>query len=268
MRKKFTLLMSCALLTLTAVAQTNGNGGVFNQRPTSQQTNQQQSKPIGVPTKSNGYELSVGPRIGLGLAMGSDANGSDFADGAGFGWDAGLGVNIRFGGKDSKGRPLNGRGIFGLGIELNWSGYSIQTVAEKNLNLGYFEVPVLFQFYPGYQTKQLKNFYIEVGPTFAALGSKSPESLQVDDFTIYKTGGLKGGDVKGTIGLGYRLGTNANSGMYLNLRYNQGFSNLAGNLPTKVSSFELTFGYLFKCSGGVRKGNATTKTSPKHNVLY
>ncbi len=266
MRKKFTFLISFLCITATAFAQ-NEEGG-FTQRSSTPQQRGGSGKAISIKTKSYNYELSIGPRVGGGLTMMSDGDDVKVSDGSGFGFDAGLGVNVRFGGKDSKGRALNGQGLFGVGLELNYASYSAKTVADKNLNLGYFEVPVLLQFYPAYQTKQLKNFYIELGPTFSALVSKSPEELKTDDYTSYMTGDLKGGDIKGTIGVGYRINRNgANDGFYINLRYNQGFSKLAGNFPCKISSAELTIGYLFKCVGGKGKNNSTNRSINNRNIL-
>lgn len=260
-------MISCVCLALTANAQSEG-GNVLTQRSSSSQKVGNTGKSIAIKTKSYNYELSIGPRVGGGLSVASDGKDFKFTDGSGFSYDAGLGVNLRFGGKDSKGRPLNGQGLFGVGLELNYSGYSVKTVSDENLNLGYFEVPVLFQFYPAFQTKQMKNFYIEVGPTFSALVSKSPKKLSADAYTTYITDDLKGGDVKATIGLGYRINRNgANDGFYINLRYNHGFSDLAGNVPTKISSAELTIGYLFKCIGGKGKGSSTNKSTHNRNVL-
>ncbi len=267
MRRKLALMISCACLAISATAQNEG-GNVLTQRSSTPQSTGNAGKSIAIKSKSYNYELSIGPRVGGGLAMASDENGFKFSDGSGFAYDAGLGVNLRFGGKDAKGRALNGQGLFGIGLELNYASYSVKTVADKNLNLGYFEVPVLLQFYPAFQTKQMKNLYVEVGPTFSALVSKSPDEIKVDPITTFITNDLKGGDIKGTIGVGYRINkTDANDGFYINLRYNQGFSKLAGNIPTKVSSAELTIGYLFKCIGGKSKGISTNRSTQNRNIL-
>lgn len=268
MRKKLVLMISCMCVALSTIAQNEG-GNVLTQRSSStpQQPSGNAGKSIAIKSKSYNYELSIGPRVGGGLALASDGD-LKFTDGSGFGYDAGLGVNLRFGGKDSKGRALNGQGLFGIGLELNYAGYSVKTVSDENLNLNYFEVPLLLQFYPAFQTKQMKNLYIEVGPTFSALISKSPDEIKIDPLTSLITKDLKGGDIKGTIGVGYRISkSGANDGFYINLRYNHGFSNLAGNLPTKISSAELTIGYLFKCVGGKGKGSSTNTSTPNRNVL-
>lgn len=272
MRKQIAFLLSFMCIALGAFAQSEG--GFTQRRTTPRQNGNGSGRNITVNQKSYGFEFSLGPRVGIGLGIMSDGkldggNKLKVADGVGFGFDAGLGMNVRFGGKDSKGRPLNGQGLFGIGLELNYAYTSLPTIGDKSLNLGYFEVPLLFQFYPAFQTKQLKNLYLEIGPTFSALVNKSPADLQLDPLTIYHTGGLKGGDIKGTIGLGYRFNRSAaNDGFYMNFRYNIGFSKLAGNFPSKVSTAELTFGYFFKCVGGKKKGQSTPTPKPiNKNIL-
>ena len=48
-----------------------------------------------------------------------------------------------------------------------------------------------------------------------------------------------------------RLSTqSANSGFYVSARYNFGTSDLSDSFPAKVSSAELTIGYMFGCFGG------------------
>lgn len=252
-------------MTVAVFAQ--NEEGVLTQRSSAPQQRGSAGKSIAISTKNYNYELSIGPRVGGGLTLMSDGD-VKVSDGSGFGFDAGLGVNVRFGGKDSKGRPIHGQGLVGVGLELNYASYSAKTVADKNLNLGYFEVPLLLQLYPAFQTKQLKNLYIEVGPTFSALVSKSPKELKVADYTTYVTGDLKGGDVKATIGVGYRVNrASANDGFYFNLRYNHGFSKLAGNFPSKISSAELTIGYLFKCVGGKGKQSSSTNQKSNRNII-
>ena len=91
------------------------------------------------------------------------------------------------------------------------------------------------------------------GISYGGTLSSSPEYLEVDN-TRYKTGDLKGFDVKATVGLGYRFNTNAaNEGFYVNARYYLGTSELAGNFPGKISSAELSIGYTFHCLGGNHK---------------
>lgn len=247
--KKSIFILSFMAFALTATAQIEGGDDGFTQKPGTQATTERVGKRLNQQTKHYSYMLSVGPRVGAGVATMSEGDGLEVYDGSGLAFGGGVAANIRFGGKDSRGRALDGQGLFGIGLELNYKSLSVKTLGEDDLKLGYFEVPVMFQFYPLYKTKQLKNLYIEVGPTIAGTMSASPDMLTVGG-TAYKTGDLKGFDVKATVGLGYRFNkTSANSGLYLNARYYIGTSELAGNFPGKVNNFEVTIGWLFKCIG-------------------
>lgn len=216
------------------------------QRDTTTITN---GKIIDKTLKHYNYELSVGLRAGGGITNMSEGNGLKFADGSGMNFGGGIAANIRFGGKDSRNRPLDGQGLLGIGLELNYNSISVKTLGDDNLKMGYFQVPVMIQFYPCYQTKQLKNLYLEVGPTICGVVSSSPESIIINN-TAYGTGDFKGTDIKATVGIGYRFNrTSANDGFYINARYYLGTSDLAGNFPGKISSAEISIGYLFKCIG-------------------
>lgn len=259
MKKISVLLLSLLACVVTANAQIDGgdSGDGFGQRP---QKNQQKDTPaksnsgrkagvIDVKTKHYNYEVSVGPRIAGGMSSMSEGDGLKIYDKGGMSFGGGLAANIRFGGKDSKGRNLDGQGLFGVGLELNYKQHAVKTLPGEDLKLGYFEVPIMLQFYPCYNTKQLKNLYVEVGPTIAGTLSKSPDILEYNDIT-YHTGDLKGFDVKATLGVGYRFSKlSANDGFYANARYYLGTSKLAGNFPGKISSIEISIGYLFKCIG-------------------
>lgn len=181
----------------------------------------------------------------------SESDGLSVEDGSGLAYGGGLAANIRFGGKDRKGRPMYGQGLFGIGLELNYRNYTVKTKGSDDLKLGYFEVPVVLQVYPFYASKQVKNLYVEAGVTIAASLSSSPDVLVAGNAT-YKTGDLKGNDVKPTFGLGYRFKSSAaNDGFYASLRYYLGTGKLADNsFPGKVSAAELSVGYLFNALGG------------------
>lgn len=253
MTKKKFMILSFLALAMSASAQIDKGGDGFGQRSTTQTVTKKEGKKITIKGKHYNYELSVGPRAGVGISTMSESEDLKIYDGSGIGFGGGLAANVRFGSKDSRGRYLDGQGLFGIGLELNYKSHSVKTLAEEDLKLGYFEVPVMLQFYPMYNSKQLKNLYIEVGPTLAGSLSSSPDALFYDNVT-YKTGDLKGFDVKATIGLGYRVNKNsANDGFYVNARYYYGTSKLAGNFPDKVSSAEISVGYLFKCIGTNKK---------------
>lgn len=263
------LLLFAGLVTANAQIEGDGDDG-FRQRPSSNTTTTtsdqtKTGKRIVVTTKHYKYELSVGPRVGLGLSTMSEGEGLNIYDGSGLAFGGGIAANVRFGSEDSRGRALDGQGLFGVGLELNYKSLSVKTKPGDDLKLSYFEIPVLLQFYPCYSTKQLKNLYIELGATVAGTLSKSPDKIQYSN-TVHETIGytthdlceewtyptkeIKGFDVKPTIGVGYRFNKNsANDGFYANLRYCLGTSELAGDFPGKLSCAELTIGYLFKCIG-------------------
>ena len=193
--KKSIFILSFMAFALTATAQIEGGDDGFTQKPGTQATTERVGKRLNQQTKHYSYMLSVGPRVGAGVATMSEGDGLEVYDGSGLAFGGGVAANIRFGGKDSRGRALDGQGLFGIGLELNYKSLSVKTLGDDDLKLGYFEVPVMFQFYPLYKTKQLKNLYIEVGPTIAGTMSASPDMLTVGG-TAYKTGDLKGFDVK------------------------------------------------------------------------
>lgn len=248
--KKQILIWFLGAFVVNANAQIDVNDDGFSQQSgTNTQTVQKSGKRINVTTKNYNYELSVGLRAGAGVSTMSEGDDLKIYDGSGMAFGGGLAANLRFGGKDSRGRALDGQGLFGIGIELNYKSLSVKTLADEDLKLGYFEVPVMLQFYPCYNSKQLKNLYVEVGPTFAGTMSANPDYLR-SNLKYYKTGDLKGFDVRATVGLGFRFNKNsANNGFYLNARYYLGTSELAGNFPGKISSAEISIGYLFKCIG-------------------
>lgn len=199
--------------------------------------------------KHYNYELSIGLRGAVGYSTMAESDNLSIADGGMINYGGGLAVNMRFGGKDSKGRALDGQGLFGIGLEVNYKNQGSKIKGNDNLSLSCIEVPLMLQFYPCYSSKHLKNLYIEVGPTFSGVLSCSPDVIKNGSAT-YKTSGIKGYDIKATIGAGYRFSKmSANDGFYVNARYYLGTSNLAGNFPGKVSSAELSVGYNFKCIG-------------------
>ena len=269
MKKLNLIFLTLCACCVAANAQITGGGDDgFGQKSATKKTVQSSGnggKTIQVKTKSYNYELSVGPRAGIGFSSMSEGDGLNIYDGSGIAFDGGIAANVRFGGKDSRGRALDGQGLFGVGLELNYKNMSVKTKPGDKLKLGYFEVPILLQLYPCYNTKQLKNLYIEFGATVAGTLSKSPDNIkysntvhETDGYTThdlyeqwnYPTGEIKGFDIKPTFGVGYRFNKNsANDGFYASLRYSLGTSKLAKDFPGKMSCAELTVGYLFKCIG-------------------
>lgn len=251
--KKVYLMLLFFVCALSCFAQIEEGDENFGQKSTtrikSQNNTEKKGRSIVVKTKNYNYEFSLGIRVGGGVSTMSEGDDLHLYDGSGMAFGGGIAANVRFGGKDSRNRPLDGQGLLGIGLELNYKNLSVKTLADEDLKLGYFEVPVMLQLYPMYNSKQLKNLFIELGATFAGSMSASPESLSYQNVT-YKTGDLKGFDVRPTVGLGYRFNkSSANDGFYMNARYYLGSSDLAGNFPSKISCAEISVGYLFKCIG-------------------
>lgn len=240
------------------------NNGGFGQRVRANSESSQGSRPK-IQLKHYNYELSLGPRAAFGYSNMAESDGLNVADGGMMNYGVGLAVNLRLGGKDSRGRNLDGQGLFGIGLEVNYKNQGSKIKDNDNLSLSCIEVPLMLQFYPCYNSKQLKNLYVEFGPTFSTALSVSPKNVvytYIDQTPnhyysqelTYNTGEIKGMDVKLAVGLGYRFSNmSANDGFYANARYYIGTSNLAGNFPGKISSAEISIGYMFKAIGTKKK---------------
>ena len=175
------------------------------------------------------YRIYLGPKIGVNFATMSGMNALNPAMGIGF--QGGLAANFHFGRRTEKAE--GGTGRFGVQVEALYSQRTIKTDYE-NLKLGYFEVPILAQYYI------LPELNIEVGPTIIGSLSSSPDEMQIDNLN-YATGELKGFDVMISAGIGYKH----KSGFTASARYNLGMSELAGNFDGKISTFSLSVGWLF-----------------------
>lgn len=247
MKKIFSFILFFAA-AFTASAQIDSGDDGFS---TSSSFSSKSSN-FGKITKYRPYELSIGPHVGAGVSMLSESGDLKIYDGSGICFSGGLSVNFRYGNK-YKGREIDGQGLWGLNLDLNYKQLAAKTLGSDDLKMGYFEVPVTFQLYPFCHNKQLKNLYLEVGPTFAGTLSSSPDELECNGVK-YATGDLKGFDIRATIGLGYRFKkTAASSGFYMNARYYVGTSKLAKNFEGKFNSAELVLGWNFSCIGGAKK---------------
>ena len=174
--------------------------------------------------------VSLGVTAGGNFSMMTKYDPIDLGSRTGISFQGGLVVNAHFGQKPGAGA---GTGPFGAQLELLYAQHNMKTNLNDNIKLGYLEIPLLFKYY---FTKELS---VEVGPTFAFLMSKKPDEL-VGPSTTIAIKDLKGGDVKASIGLTYQT-----NGFFASVRYNHGFSDLAGNFPCKVSAATLSVGYLF-----------------------
>lgn len=194
--------------------------------------------------------LCIGPKIGGSLSsISGQPSEVDLFDGGSFGISGGLALKARFGRASEN--SYAGTGMFGVGLELKYRQAKAKTIASEDLSLGYFEVPVLLHVYPMASSPSMNGFYIEAGPDFAMLISKSPDALRMNlnqpypgiESIQYNTGDLKGGDLRIAIGLGYTL---PGTGLDINARYYIGTSELAKeSLPVKMSFIEFSLSWLF-----------------------
>lgn len=190
--------------------------------------------------KSNA--IFLGPKVGATFTSMGQLKEVDLYDGAGFGFSAALAGKVRFG--KATENTDGGTGMFGLSMELKYKQNKVKTIGSDDLSLGYFEIPITAQVYPFAKKQALNSFFIEAGPDFAFLASKSPDVLSVPSANIaYHTGDFKGGDLRIVAGLGYTI---PNTSLEINGRYYIGMSELAGNFPCKMSSIEVSLSWLFK----------------------
>ena len=188
------------------------------------------------------YSISVGPKVGMNMAMMSGLQ-DEYAlnPSSGMGFQGGLAANFHFGRRTPKAH--GGTGFFGVQVEALYSQRTIKTEIE-DLKFNCLEVPVLAQYY------FRPNLCVELGPTFVTTLTSSPDeifipnfketSTSISDLTI-KTGEIKAFDVMLSAGIGYKH----KSGFTAGARYNLGMSELAGNFTGKVSTVSISIGWLF-----------------------
>ena len=207
------------------------------------------------------HAFYLGLKAGLDLTTMTQPEESKLYNGMGAGFSAGLVAKARF--NSASASAPAGTGLLGVGLELKYKLNSVKTIgtnengdADCNMNLGYFEIPLYLQLFPFYKSDAMNTFYIEAGPDFAILASKSPKTLTVYDpspgvsSVSYNIDGLKGGDVRVLVGLGYdfpiRNSNNVTTNLIgLNARYYIGTSSLAGNFKSKMNTFEISLSWMF-----------------------
>lgn len=207
---------------------------------------------FGFTEKEYNHAVFVGPVIGANMTMTSGKEKNDLFEGTGVGFTGGVAAKVRFG--HGTENSMEGTGMFAAGLEVKYTLNNVKTNAEKSLSLGYLDIPVLVQFYPLAGTTTANGLFIEAGPDFAMLMSKSPDVLRLPlnqpypkpQAVDYYTGDLKGGDLRLALGLGYECAlTNMNLGVHA--RYYLGTSELSKNaLPTKLNTLELSLSLMFQ----------------------
>lgn len=178
------------------------------------------------------FTVSVGVKGGVNYSLASDPKGFNLGTKGAVGFQGGLAANIHF--SDKKDYTPAGTGRFGVQLEALYSQRTLKTDIE-NIKMNCFAVPVLAQFYI------TPSFTIEAGPTFTGILSSSPKTM-TQGLTTFGIGEFKCYDVMASIGIGYYH----NSGVTASARFNLSNVSLAGNFETKVSTAELSIGYLFK----------------------
>lgn len=190
---------------------------------------------INIDSSRGEKKLSVSAGVTAGFNLSTLQKGSS-AIKPGFsmrpGFNAGAAVNFRFLRRNA--RSTVETGVMAVQPEILYSTMGANG-KEGNLSLSYLTVPVMIQVYP------VKNFYIEVGPEFAVNVGHSPNNLSVDNQYQLTLENWKMNDVMLGVGIGCKFG-----GFGIGLRYNQGFSGFASNLPWKNSCVQLNLSYLFR----------------------
>lgn len=232
MKQNLLLFIIAVLCSMSVQAQNDGSFGFIDEKPASN-------------------AIYVGPTIGGIMTMTSgQPAGHDLFDGSGFGFTGGVAARARFG--RATDNSLEGTGMLGVGLEVKYKQHGVKTLGEDNLSLGYLEIPVTVQFFPFAKSATANGLYIEAGPDFALLMSKSPDVLRHNvnepypglQAVEYNTGDLKGGDLRIAMGLGYQF---PELGLGINARYYLGMSELSKNaLPTKLNTVEVSLSWMFK----------------------
>lgn len=176
------------------------------------------------------YALLIGPKLGANYSIARDPDGMNLGISGNIGFSAGVAANLRFG--RPVGRPF-GTERFGVQLEALYSMRSLKSDVE-NIKMNCFEVPILFQWYFS------PTFAIEAGPTFTGAFSASPKMLQGNN-AFYQMDKIKAYDVMLSVGVNCKL----KNGFTVDLRYNLGNSDMAGNFKTKVSTISFGIGWLF-----------------------
>ena len=151
------------------------------------------------------YRISIGPKAGAGLALGTSIPMYDFKASMGMSYQAGVAVNAHFGRRQRFGFGGGGTGWFAVEAEALY-GLRNFKLNGTPVRMHCLEVPLLAQLYP------IKELGIEAGATMVKVFSFTPDVMQSD--------------------------------YALDLRYNFGLSGLAGNFDSKISSVTLSLAYM------------------------
>ncbi len=183
------------------------------------------------------FTASVGVKGGVNYSFAGDPKGYDLGTKGALGFQGGLAANIHF--SDKKDYTPAGTGRFGVQLEALYSQRTLKTDID-DIKMNCFAIPVLAQFYV------TPSLTIEAGATFTGVLSTSPKTMTIGTAqmgsTTFGLEKIQGHDIMPTVGIGYYH----SSGVTASARFYVGMSNLAKNFETKVSTAELSIGYLFK----------------------
>lgn len=177
------------------------------------------------------YRLTLGPKVGVGLAFGSHSTQQDLSFSPGLNYQLGAAFNAHLGRRYDLSE--GGTGRFGLQVEALFSQRNLR-MGSSRLGENCFEMPILAQYYYS------STFVLEAGTTIVHILKCTPSQLDYQG-THFNTGAISGNDVMLTVGSCYKM----LSSVVLDARFNLGLSGLAGNLDTKVSSFVISAIYQF-----------------------
>ena len=194
------------------------------------------------PIREKANAITLGPRLGLTFSTLGQPEDVALYDGAAMAFSFGASMKARFGYATQNTRE-GGTGFWGFGLEALYKQNKVNVVDGNNMQLGYLEVPVTLQVYPMAKSNAMNSFYVEAGPDFALLVSKSPNQLVIPSANlVYHTGDFSGGDIRFIVGLGYTV---PHTSLNVNARYYVGTSNLASNFSCKMNSLEISLAWMF-----------------------
>ena len=176
------------------------------------------------------YRLALGPKAGVGIAIGSHSNQQNLSFSPGLSYQLGGVFNAHFGRRYDL--SDGGTGWLGLQVEALFS--------QRNLRIGSFtmgercfEMPIVAQCYLS------SSIALEAGATLVHVLKCTPHQLDYQGTHII-SGDISGNDIMLSVGACYKK-----SNLVFGARYNLGLSDLAGNMDTKVSTLILSAIYQF-----------------------
>jgi len=178
------------------------------------------------------FRIAIGPKVGAGLAFGTDSKNYNLNLGSGLAFQGGLAFNAHLGRRHAASE--GGTGLLGFEVEALYGTRKI-AVENESMKMGCLEFPVLIQIYP------IPTLAIEAGATMVKGLKTKPENIDVNNMVL-GVGEMKSNDVMLSFGASF----NARFGLSIGLRYNMGMSNLAGNFDSKANSLMFSLAYLLK----------------------